>query len=34
MMAKVLEIWSDWEQDASYKDVQGWDRCLVLKRKM
>lgn len=33
MMAKVLEIWSDWEQDAAYKDVQGWDRCLVLRRK-
>lgn len=33
MMAKVLEIWSDWKQDEVYKDVQGWDRCLVLRKK-
>lgn len=31
MMEKVLAIWSDWEQVAVYKDVQGWNRCLVLK---
>ncbi|KAL7321690.1 hypothetical protein PS15m_001434 [Mucor circinelloides] len=31
MMEKVLAIWSDWEQAAVYKDVQGWNRCLVLK---
>lgn len=33
MMTKVLEIWSDWKRDEIYKDVQGWDRCLVLTKK-
>jgi HemK-like putative methylase len=33
MMGKVLEIWSDWKQDEIYKDVQGWDRCLVLTKE-
>lgn len=33
MMDKVLGIWSDWEQDEVYKDIQGWNRCLVLKKK-
>lgn len=33
MIEKVLAIWSDWEQVAVYKDVQGWNRCLVLKMK-
>ncbi|KAI7894147.1 S-adenosyl-L-methionine-dependent methyltransferase [Mucor mucedo] len=32
MMEKVLGIWSDWEQDEVYKDIQGWNRCLVLKK--
>lgn len=33
MMGKVLGIWSDWEQDEVYKDIQGWNRCLVLRKK-
>ncbi|KAI8363821.1 S-adenosyl-L-methionine-dependent methyltransferase [Choanephora cucurbitarum] len=34
MMQKVKELWFDdgWQQYAVYKDDQGWDRCLVLKR--
>ncbi|KAI8890960.1 S-adenosyl-L-methionine-dependent methyltransferase [Backusella circina FSU 941] len=34
MMARVLDIWSDhWEPETIIKDVQRWDRCVVLKRK-
>ncbi|KAG1472733.1 hypothetical protein G6F56_001360 [Rhizopus delemar] len=33
MIQQVLNIWSDWEQEKVYKDLQGWDRCIVLKRK-
>lgn len=33
MMKNVLKIWSDWEQKDVYKDIQGWDRCLVLTRR-
>ncbi|KAI7906805.1 S-adenosyl-L-methionine-dependent methyltransferase [Cokeromyces recurvatus] len=34
MMEYVIDIWAnDWEKDSSYKDYQGWDRCLVLRRK-
>lgn len=33
MMGRVLEIWTDWKRDEVYKDVQGWDRCLVLTKK-
>ncbi|GAA5806577.1 hypothetical protein HPULCUR_012116 [Helicostylum pulchrum] len=34
MMKGVLNIWSDWEQKEVYKDIQGWDRCLVLSRRI
>ncbi|CAO3685440.1 unnamed protein product [Rhizopus stolonifer] len=33
MIQQVLNIWCDWEQEKVYKDLQGWDRCIVLKRK-
>ncbi|CAO3674600.1 unnamed protein product [Rhizopus microsporus] len=32
ILQQVLDIWAGWEQEAIYKDVQGWDRCIVLKR--
>ncbi|RCH98547.1 hypothetical protein CU098_007226 [Rhizopus stolonifer] len=34
MMRKVSGIWCQegWQQHATYKDPQGWDRCLVLKK--
>lgn len=34
MMGDVRGIWSGWAQHAVYKDGQGWDRCLVLKRQI
>lgn len=33
MINKVQKIWADWEKVAVYKDSQGWDRCLVLRRR-
>ncbi|KAI8985977.1 S-adenosyl-L-methionine-dependent methyltransferase [Pilobolus umbonatus] len=33
MMDNVLNIWSDWEKVAIYKDSQEWDRCVTLKRR-
>ncbi|KAG1450457.1 hypothetical protein G6F46_006435 [Rhizopus delemar] len=33
MLQQVLDIWIDWEQEHVYKDIQGWDRCVVLKKK-
>jgi HemK-like putative methylase len=34
MMARVLDIWSGhWEPETIIKDIQRWDRCVVLKRK-
>ncbi|KAI9487489.1 MAG: S-adenosyl-L-methionine-dependent methyltransferase [Benjaminiella poitrasii] len=34
MMAAVVDIFAhNWEIDSTYKDSQGWDRCLVLRRR-